>query len=287
MTAFANHILQTRFRFAFPAELSQFWEFTQELAASGLALDSSPIGIRLGNLFRAFDRKNSATNLDELEDRFYKDPPEFITVLLGDTDGLHWGYYVDEPVNGPSCVAHYYHNDAYQFIVDGGLFDAVGKHAESVRRSLREYMETDSASAESYRQGIQQVDSILERLVPLMTEEPAQRAATAPTRDGMGIIVPPDKYAPLSGAERFLEPRYTPTAAEVHKFRELALSALQHGYAGTALKLGKDLWDYPDYFDISCELLDKAYSALGSPVLRDRLQKGRENRKKMDAAGNH
>lgn len=286
MPILADQILATRFGFAFPAELSRFWEFTQELAANGLALDSPPLSIRLGNLFRVFQQQDGALTLEALEDRFYKDPPEFITVLLGDTDGLHWGYYVDEPANGPSCVAHYYHNDAYLFTVDGGLFDAVGKQAEAVRRTLREYLETDPGSASAYRRDIERIDSILERLVPLMAAAPVQRVVTAPTRDGMGIIVPPERYAPLSAQDRFLEPRYVPDEAQVQMLRELALAALQHGYAGSALKLGKDLWDYPDYFAVSCELLEKAYASLGRHILRDRLQRGCEYRRSMDAVGN-
>ena len=31
------------------------------------------------------------------DDRFFNDPPEFFTVLRGPADGLHWGYWFDQP----------------------------------------------------------------------------------------------------------------------------------------------------------------------------------------------
>ena len=35
--------------------------------------------------------------------RYYDDPPEFFTVLAGGTDGLHWGYFLDDPPRGTGC----------------------------------------------------------------------------------------------------------------------------------------------------------------------------------------
>lgn len=277
--------LESRFGFAFPAGLFRFQEFARDQTAGGAPLEAPPLSVRLANLFRAFEQppRNDAGDPDVLETRLYKDPPEFITALLGDTDGVHWGYYVDDPADRPSCVARYYHNDAYQLTAFGGLFDAVNEHAKALRRTLAEYVETDPDSAESYRRDIVKVDALLGRLAPLAAEEPLRRSITAPTRDGMGIVVPPDRYAPLAPRDLFQESRYVPDEAEVRRLHEAALKALKSGYAGSALKLGKDLWDYPGCFDVSCELLDAAYEALGRQVLRDRLRRIRDYRRKTDA----
>jgi len=64
------------------------------------------------------------------------------------------------------------------------------------------------------------VDALLGRLAPLAAEEPLRRSITAPTRDGMGIVVPSDRYAPLAPRDLFLEPRYVPDEAEVRRLHE-------------------------------------------------------------------
>ena len=58
--------------------------------------------------------------------RYYNDPPEFFTLLLGDMDGLHWGYYLDDSATQSGCVASYYTNDAFELMPDGDtLFEAL------------------------------------------------------------------------------------------------------------------------------------------------------------------
>lgn len=278
-----SQVLKARFGFSFPRGLFDFWKFAQQFSAEGLSLDGSPLFIRLANLFQVFTEAQAGPDAESLETRFYKDPPEFVTALLGDTDGLHWGYYVDDPSEGPSCVAHYYHNDAFEFMVAGGLLDAVHEHALAVRHDQDDYLESDSGSADFYRENIKRLDTILGRLTPLAMEEPVRRQPTAPTRDGMGIVVPPDRYVPLANRDLFLESGYTPDESEVRRLREAAVKASRSGYSGTALKLGKDLWDYPEYFEISCELLDLAYRDLGRQLLSDRLRQIKQFRKDMDA----
>jgi Uncharacterised conserved protein (DUF2228) len=284
MTENPGKILSRSFGFEFPADLFRFHEFLQELSRRGLSLAADPVNIGLANVFNAFREGAADEDPEAFETRYHKDPPEFITLLTGDTDGLHWGYYVDDPTFNSFPVAHYYQNDAFELTIAADLFEAVADHLKGLYRTTEEYLETDSASAPAYRQDLQRLDAVWEILEPYRTHEEAHRYVTAPTRDGMGIIVPTDQYRPLQEQDWFQEPLYLPTRDEVRSFRQAALEALRDGYPGTALKLGKDLWDYPAFFDFSCELLEQAYPALDRPLLKKRFDQIREFRKRVDSS---
>jgi hypothetical protein len=109
--------LQERYSIAFPEDFFQFWEFACHLNPENpLEALIEPLDINLVGPFELlggrFDGKEPKLSFD-LHWRYYRDPPEFFTVLQGHVDGLHWGYYFDDPNSLPSCVSHYYQNDAY------------------------------------------------------------------------------------------------------------------------------------------------------------------------------
>ena len=106
-----------------------------------------------------------------------------------------------------------------------------------------------------------------------------RKRVLAPTQDGMGIVVHPELYRPLSAKDRALWKRLwkeDDPAALVEEARQ----ALREGYPGTALKLGKELWAVggPNNSAYAFELLDGAYAALGREVLREVLRAHREGR---------
>ena len=58
--------------------------------------------------------------LDErLHGRFRRDPAEFVTVMSGDTDGLHFGLWYDDPAEPPTFIAHNYARDSAETWTDG------------------------------------------------------------------------------------------------------------------------------------------------------------------------
>jgi hypothetical protein len=278
----AQEALHERFGFDFPADFFAFWRFAQELEDRGLSLAEEPLFIRLANVFDVFQDGAAGKTAEDLETRLYKDPPEFVTLLLGDTDGLHWGYYVDDPKALPFAVAHYYQNDAYTFAASADLFEALSDYMVAVRRTMGEYVETDPGNADRYRRNLARLEAIQEVLDRFRTRPPMPRQVTAKTRDGMGIVVPPETYQPLIQPDPFKKWNYRPTEDEVRRYRDSALEALRNGFPGTALKLGKDLWDYPQFFETSCELLAAAYPALDRSLLKERLDRAREHRARSE-----
>jgi hypothetical protein len=101
----------------------------------------------------------------------------------------------------------------------------------------------------------------------------------ANTMEGMGIVVPPRAYRPMSLDDhrlwRYLR-RTNDPASVVNEARQ----ALRDGFPGTALKLGKDLWATTGATKAAHahELLDAAYDALGRETLRRVLHTHAANR---------
>jgi hypothetical protein len=112
----------------------------------------------------------------------------------------------------------------------------------------------------------------------LWVRPPRSDAVVAATRDGMGVVVPPESYRPLSAPDKKLWKRLSKDNGLDAIVAE-ARAALRDGYPGTALKLGKDLWATPGerQRSLAWELLDAAYAALGRDVLRQVLDHHREH----------
>ena len=114
--------LRQLYGFDFPDDLFRFWEFVNRLRPLEPLAALADVGVHLAGPFDVlagrFDRR-TPRHSPLLHWRYHNDPPEFFTVLLGDTDGLHWGYYLDDPANCSRCVASYYTNDAFELMHSG------------------------------------------------------------------------------------------------------------------------------------------------------------------------
>lgn len=289
--------LRAEYGFDFPDDFYRFWEFVNRLSPLEPLSALADLGITLVGPFDVlagrFDGRVPKHSL-LLHWRYHADPPEFFTVLAGDTDRLHWGYWLDEPGEPGSAVAHYYASEGLALEVDGDdLFDAVRLHLEHLHADLDTYREEDPDSADEYAQRLRRLAALRERLLPI-TERPEvgeayaskyarqserQRRVIARTRGGIGIVAPHETYRPLARKDKELW-------AEIKRSKDpgdlvaLARQALRDGFPATALKLGQDLWGLAGSVKsgYAVELLDAAYAALGRETLRRVLQTHAANR---------
>jgi hypothetical protein len=280
--------------FDFPPCFYRFWHFVNRLAplAPLHALEES-LQIRLVGPFEIlagrFDGRVPRHSL-LLHWRYHDDPPEFFTVLAGGSDGLHWGYFLDDPPRPDGCVASYYARDAYEFSIDGDdLFEAVRLHLEQSQADLEIYVAEDPDEAVHYRGRLEQIARVRRLLLeygtsdrPEQGDEYAERYGgisqrndrrIARTREGMGIVAAKTQYRPLSLDDRRLWKQLRRND-QLPELVAQARQALSEGFPATALKLGKDLWAIggKEASRAAAELLDAAYEALGRPLLRRVLQ---------------
>lgn len=95
------------------ATFAGFWRSLDDYEKKGLDhLGRSPGGIMVWFEDTGLTRK-TRDNLDpRLECRFRKDPPELVTLMWGDSDGLHYGLWYDDPADLPTYIAHNYARDS-------------------------------------------------------------------------------------------------------------------------------------------------------------------------------
>ncbi len=290
-----NRRLQLRelYGFDFPEDLFRFWEFVNRLAPlEPLTAVYPTTGLQLVGPFEVlagrFDGRTPAYP-QHLHWRYANDPPEFFTVLSAGTDGLHHGYYLDDPTTAAaSCVASYYAGDAFEMEANSDtLFAAVRLELEQHDRDCAESQAVDPANAGAYAAKRAEIDEVRRKLQRYATADRTETAeayvekylgvrparfgrVTAPTRDGMGIVVPPGTYRPLSVPDKKLG-KALRKKDELAVLVEEARTALRAGYPGTDLKLGKELWATGIKRSQAWDLLDAAYAALGRDVLRQVL----------------
>jgi hypothetical protein len=293
--------LRAEYGFDFPEDFYAFWEFANRLSPlDPLHALADPLNVTLVGPFEVlagrFDGRVPRHSL-LLHWRYYDDPPEFFTVLSGHTDGLHFGYFLDEPDRGGGCVAHYYARDAYEFTVDGDtLFEAARLELELSCRDWEEYRDDDPENADEYDTDLEKAAALRRRLTEYATGDRPETGdeyaelylgdssrndrVVAETMEGMGVVAPAGLYRPLSLPDerlwRLLRRKGTDPAGVVEEARR----ALRDGFPATALKLGKDLWATTGArkAEYAYELLDAAYQALGRETPRRVLQTHRANR---------
>ncbi|MGI4787760.1 MAG: ADP-ribosylation family protein [Janthinobacterium lividum] len=289
-----RRLLKDAYRIDFPDNLFQFWDFTKSFGeVKPLDTFTESMGFSLDGPFKFLAGNPEPVNGWYLDARYYDDPPEFITVFSGDTDGHHWGYWFDDPDNSPIySIADYYSKDAYEITENGKtLFEAFRLHLERCYGSTLENIETDPDAEEyqdEYQADLEVYTLIRTRLMQFSTterleisseyveryaEDKGQRAIAAETLESMGIVVPDHLYRPLS--------------VDGGKLREIAVNncdlsvilaeaykALEEGFPGSALELGRNLWiGNPTQKQEAYRLLEKAYTALSRPTLAHFLVK--------------
>lgn len=227
----------------FPADFYKVWDWYNSLNEDLVNVFHNTLGM---NLTGAFDVL--AGNFDNVELRypallhwrFYMDPPEFFTVISGDTDGLHWGYWFDDPGKLEPVVASWYARDAFEIGQTGdNLFEAILIHTNEVIESVQENIEYDPEYKQDYERDLQMLNE-LKNSLPVPVPNKNRRAITQKTSEEMGIVAPD-------------------TSKEIlNKFKE-----------------GKELWFKED--EKSLEILEDVYTKLDRLPLAKVVRVLREN----------
>jgi hypothetical protein len=296
----SNRIRRLRecYGFDFPDDFFRFWVFVNRLRPLEPLTALDALSIQLVGPFEIlagrFDGRSPPLSL-LLHWRYYLDPPEFFSVLAG-SDGQHWGYYLDAPPGDSRCVTSYFAGDAFEMSVDGDdLFAAVRLHLEEYYSDCELDHSYQLIEDTEHEESLAGLTLLRDQLMAFGTGERRETGAAyvdryagrtrsrgevlAETIEGMGIVVPPAQYRPLSRGDAELWPYLCETDDPADMVAE-ARQALSAGFPGTALKLGKDLWAIGGerHTEYAYELLDSAYAALGHDVLHEVLRVHRANR---------
>lgn len=231
--------------------------------------------------------------------RFRFDPPELLTLMMGNEDGLHFGYWLDDPAAGPSCVAFYYAHDSCELSVAGiTLWETIRGWLERAHAGAVEGMREEPGYEARYVKDLVAIGRLRERLVEYATRERTEIGAAyekkyelrglralqtvAMTPEGMGIVAPPERYRPLSRTGADLA-KALGGKAPPKRLVEEALALAAKGFPASALELGRHCWRRARD-EAAYALLDAAYAGLGRPALREILAVHRAHRDLADVS---
>ncbi|MCB9568356.1 MAG: DUF2228 domain-containing protein [Myxococcales bacterium] len=249
------------------AIFAAFWRSLDPLEARGAErLGRSPGGIMIWFEDGGLDRRTRDGLDPRLECRFRCDPPELVTVMWGDSDGLHYGLWYDDPADPPTYVAHNYARDSAETWPDREP-TPLGVLAAQARARIDEPDdEAPPLSVYAVREALEWfADADAEALA---ADPPAQRWLDAPRiptlgtfgpalPEGAGTIRVGDSYARIKA--------WREQPARVEKWIASARRECAEGKPAAALTFGLDLhWlDADGRREEALELLVMAYEALG------------------------
>jgi hypothetical protein len=207
-----------------------------------------------------------------LDGRFRRDPAEFVPVLMGGSDGLHFGLWYDDPAELPSFVAYNYARDSAETWTDRSP-TLMAELRRRIERTRSDYGD-DGPEARLLEPLADALDWFAEAEQEALAADGAPRwARTARRSDwiSIGPVLPPG-----SGDPRLAESRDrmsdlaagTPRADQWIAQAERELAA---GQPALALVVGGELhWlDRDRYRQQSHDLLTGAYRALGRDALAE------------------
>ena len=176
----------------FPNDFFEFWEWYNRLPPDLAKSFHEELGIQLVGPFDVLDGKFDNIKLRYpavLHWRYQYDPPEFFTVLSGNIDGLHWGYWFDDPGQLPPVISAFYAFDAFELWSPGStLFAAVADWIDNAKENLKENIEDDPDYADEYRNSLEAVANLAQTLPSAQRTTP--RNPTHQTPELMGVAIP-------------------------------------------------------------------------------------------------
>lgn len=248
------------------AVFAAFWRSLDEGERRGMgALGRSPGGIMAWFEDGGLER-GTRDNLDaRLESRFRSDPPELVTVMYGDSDGLHYGLWYDDPADLPTCLAHNYARDSAETWKDRSP-SPLSLLAVWAHERLRATDDPAPLSVHAVRAAIEwfaQADT-----EAVEADPPAarwQNADRIPTLGTFGPALPPGAGSIRVGPPETRQQVWREQPARVKKWIDSARRDCADGRPAAALTFGLDLhWlDAEEYRETARELLVMAYEKLG------------------------
>lgn len=278
------HHAQIREHFGFtpPDDFHLFWEFARS-HQPGAPQDAfnSLVGISLVGPFDVLAgrfAKETPRYDPALHWRYFGDPPEFVTILTGGTDGLHWGYVTKEPNSAPIGIAGYYaYDDVTLFQASPSPWGVLRSELESTLQQVREDTEYDPelANDEDTQTQVKLCRQLLDQIASFCSKHRVRISDSAP-RAFIEHCNPPSPF-PFPEIEDFPK---LPALVE-NGIRQLVASGASERDA--QLQFGRFLWHWhhdgnPLIEQCAFSLLDSAYATQDNAFLQRVLRQHRDHR---------
>ncbi|OCT99634.1 histone PARylation factor 1 [Xenopus laevis] len=298
--------VETLYRLTMPEDFYQFWSFCADIdkEAPSDVLQSS-LGLQLVGPYDILSGKHKITKKESvinynLHWRFFYDPPEFQTILVGDSKTqFHMGYYRDSPEDFPVFVGA---NEASKgcLITQLGdnVFSAVKQYASNKLKevkdriqcgAIKDLIEKLTAEAENLGYSLEQKS---------VTMKQRQKKVVTKSFHGAGLVVPVDKndvgYRELPETDGNLkkickniveapnDEKRMKAFAPIQEIMTYVQFANDECDYGMGYELGMDLFCYGSHYfhKVAGQLLPLAYKLLKRNLFAEIIESHLANRKK-------
>lgn len=213
-----------------------------------------------------------------LDMRYRRDAPQFVTFLSGDSDGLHWGFWYDDPEHFPVVASNYARDDADTTLAaeEAILSWLRGRIARSVEQVQEELKSAGDEDSRGHALRTWRALRVVEAHFGVVEEQAAKYGAEDellcpwPRMQERPVGSPPLAMRPEAGTVPAHVPRFGacddgPYPAQLAAWMEEARRELEAGRPAYAHALGIYLhWlDLDELRKEAGDLLLHAYAALG------------------------
>ncbi|KAI4503659.1 hypothetical protein M0802_001062 [Mischocyttarus mexicanus] len=289
-----------------PEDFYQFYEFCKLISEKEPLMALKSVQLYLVGPFDILSKKlKSYTNNNKEKYlrhwRYYYDPPEFQTIIRGNKDGLHFGYWRDECNEKPIYVAKNKANiDCIIQPVAENLFGAINICIEEKWKVANIFEKSGIAQLQKkLKEFAQKNDITLEKKTDRMIKR--ERNVIVRTFHKAGIVVPYNKktqlgYRELSVTDKELQQiltkmdeagsleERTKIMSKLEEVVRLATIAADECDFGTCLELAHDLFSSGNTHveKIALQMFTIAYTHLDRPEFLQIIKSHLKNRKRGD-----
>ncbi|XP_040821916.1 histone PARylation factor 1 [Ochotona curzoniae] len=298
--------VESHYKLSLPEDFYHFWKFCEELDPEKPADSlSTSLGLRLVGPYDILagklkmKKKTTGVNFN-LHWRFYYDPPEFQTIIIGDNKTqYHMGYFRDSPDELPVYVGA---NEAKKNCV-------IVQHGDNVFAAVKLFLmkKLKEATDKKKTSLLKNIDAKLTEAARALGYSLEQRTSKMKQRDkkvvtktfhGAGLVVPVDKndvgYRELPETDADLK-RICKAIVEAESDEERlkAFAPIQEMTTfvqfandecdyGMGLELGLDLFCYGSHYfhKVAGQLLPLAYNLLKRNLFAEIIEDHLSNRSK-------
>jgi hypothetical protein len=207
-----------------------------------------------------------------LDARFRCDPPELVTIAWGDSDGLHYGLWYDDPAYPPTTIVANYARDSAETWDQRlpSMILLLRKQIDELMRNTNEPKQANLAALAAAVESFVELDGQLREADPKSIWAGVRRPQIL---GDMGPALRPSDGDPRG---RHVESRdraaaFQARGFEVQTWLKRAQAELEAGKPAFALVLGRELhwFDAEEYREVGLKLLVGAYRALGRDALAE------------------
>nr|CAH7743309.1 unnamed protein product [Callosobruchus chinensis] len=271
-----SQFIKEKFLIELPPDFYNFWKFCETLHPTNPLEALKGINLKLVGPFDVlagkFDDIEKADDDYLIHWRYFRDPPEFLTVLKGDDKtGYHIGYFRDSPEEVPILLAsNESEKDGVFTLMGGNIFAAVSLYIENMKKTADPFKKMMIPKIETLlNKEAKRLSLDMSRKTKAIAAR--ERKIVSRTMNKIGLVVPYDKTSQLGYRELAMNNKELKNVLDklqncLPEQREKYLSDLQPVL--TYASIAADECDFGTGIELGWNIISHGIDSLNSTALQ-------------------